>query len=475
MKVNDNHYKYTIETKNEEGSVVEFQEIETIEPIRSVRDVYDELDLENNIQIKRIEEIIFNSESSEYWYIDEARSQGDYVVAYIEDMNLMCNPSNPFCDTSSTVFEYGNFTDNAYLDKNFFCATVEDNGMSRIYMKLLKSETGYSQFTNDVIKEYLSNNPVTVWYVLAQEVIIPRSLAKGYLLTQSGSTTINVQPQTLGKVSPIVKAKVGEVSVEMDSTSTTTINNTGEGTQLTDLTLEGVTLVNNAQGDNVKGTKEVSHTRYDFAPFYDSSTTINNTVEGGQVSAKLYGDTMVNIAKPYGETALLTATNESTLCNDLLGANEEGVILTDGELTEGRIYGDTIKTENPTFKVGNLAETTGEVSLTVTTNMHTDMIEVPSRVFTLYTGRTFTKIAYYDANRNFISCQVSVNVATIKAEIPSNAKYVRYGVAVENTSENNFTWKYEDGTDVYRGIKSVVNPTITFANHPIIFGKGGRL
>ena len=341
MKVNDNHYKYTIETKNEEGSVVEFQEIDTIEPIRSVGDVYDELDLENNIQIKRIEEIVFNSESSEYWYIDEARSQGDYVVAYIEDMNLMCNPSNPFCDTSSTVFEYGNFTDNAYLDKNFFCATVEDNGMSRIYMKLLKSETGYSQFTNDVIKEYLSNNPVTVWYVLAQEVIIPRSLAKGYLLTQSGSTTINVQPQTLGKVSPIVKAKVGEVSVEMDSTSTTTINNTGEGTQLTDLTFEGVTLVNNANGDNVKGTKEVSHTRYDFAPFYDSSTTINNTVEGGQVSAKLYGDTMVNIAKPYGETALLTATNESTLCNDLLGANEEGVILTDGELTEGRNYGDS--------------------------------------------------------------------------------------------------------------------------------------
>ena len=342
MKVNDNHYKYTIETKNEDGSIVEFQEIDTIEPIRSVKDVHDELDLENNQHIKRIEEIIFDGKSNEYWYIDSVRSQGDYVVAYIEDMNLMCHPDNHFCDTNRSIFEYGHFSDNAYLDKNFFCTSVESNGMSRIYMKLLKSETSHEQFTNDVIKTYLAEHPVTVWYVLRHEVVIPRSLSKGYVISHEGSTTIDVQPQTMGKVTPVVKAKIGDVSVEMDSVPSMVINNTTEGNQLKDLTFEGVTLVNNANGDNVKGTKEVSHTRYDFAPFYDGSTTINNTVEGGHVSAKLYGDTMINIAKPYGETPLLNTNGGIFETVDLLGENTEGVILADGELTEGRIYGDSL-------------------------------------------------------------------------------------------------------------------------------------
>lgn len=460
MKVNDNHYKYTIETKNEEGSVVEFQEIETIEPIRSVRDVYDELDLENNIQIKRIEEIIFNSESSEYWYIDTVRSQGDYVVAYIEDMNLMCHPDNHFCDTNRSIFEYGHFNDNAYLDKNFFCTSVESNGMSRIYMKLLKSETSHEQFTNDVIKAYLAEHPVTVWYVLRHEVVIPRSLSKGYVISHEGSTTIDVQPQTMGKVTPVVKAKIGDVSVEMDSVPSIVINNTTEGNQLKDLTFEGVTLVNNANGDNVKGTKEVSHTRYDFAPFYDGSTTINNTVEGGHVSAKLYGDTMINIAKPYGETQLLNFNGGTVETVDLLGENTEGVVLADGELTEGRIYGNSIKGDPiPTFTPGGL---NNDGTINDNVNNHSSEVHpVPNRAFTFTTGCKNTKVVYYDTNMTFISYDSNNDTTNpVSSTPPSNAVYVRYGAFGGDAS--GFTWIYNDnGESVYSdGIKSVINPTV---------------
>ena len=62
---------------------------------------------------------------------------------------------------------------------------------------------------------------------------------------------------------------------------------------------------------------------------------------------------MVNIAKPYGEAPLLTATNESTLCDDLLGTNEEGIVLADGEITEGRIYGDSSVVDNTIKSVVN--------------------------------------------------------------------------------------------------------------------------
>ena len=518
MKVNDNHYKYTIETKNEDGSIVEFQEIDTIEPIRSVKDVHDELDLENNQHIKRIEEIIFDGKSSEYWYIDSVRSQGDYVVAYIEDMNLMCHPDNHFCDTNRSIFEYGHFNDNAYLDKNFFCTSVESNGMSRIYMKLLKSETGYEQFTNDVIKAYLTEHPVTVWYVLRHEVVIPRSLSKGYVISHEGSTNINVQPQTMGKVTPVVKAKIGDVSVEMDSVPSMVINNTTEGNQLEDLTFEGVTLVNNANGDNVKGTKEVSHTRYDFAPFYDGSTTINNTVEGGQVSAKLYGDTMVNIAKPYGETALLTATNESTLCSDLLGANEEGIVLANGELTEGRIYGDTIcnlidfnkksygsgcsinynsKTKKFEVEVTKANQSIQFVVPIVTTKIKPSTkywmklrITLPKEdssqkigymlrnlggvaAYTSYSEvecksqeiiKTETTIAYtttHDSVGIWLQIPISLNIGDI---ITIEAVLLEYSEKIEQLNLSYFD-----------NFASVVNPTVILTNHPIIFGKGGRL
>ena len=100
-------------------------------------------------------------------------------------------------------------------------------------------------------------------------------------------------------------------------------------------------------------TEQVSNTRYDFEPFYDGQATIHGTFEGGYVSAKLNGDTIVNIAKPYGETPLLTATNASTLCDDLLGTNEEGIVLADGEITEGRIYGDSSVVDNTIQSVVN--------------------------------------------------------------------------------------------------------------------------
>lgn len=475
MKISDNQYLYRLETQNENGAVVEYQEIETVEPLRSVRDVHDEIDLENNKQIKRIEEIVFTGDSDEYWYNDDTHTTDTHFVAYMESLDLYCNPNNPYCETDKAVFEFGD----VHVDenKNFFCTSVESNGINRIYISIDKSLLSYTVYSHETLKEYFKENPITVWYVLRYPVEIPRLHAKGHVMTHEGSTTIDVQPQTMGKVTPIVKATVEDSVIEMDSVPTLTVNNTDEGNQITDLVFEGVTIVNNAKADNVKGTKEVSHTRYDFQPFYDGYTTINNTVEGGYVSAKLYGDTMINIAKPYGETELLTATEDGAIV-DLLGENTDGVKLADGTLTEGRLYGDSfILGLKPTFKYGgNLDCNNGKITYIIA-EYFSELLPAPLKPFTFSYGVTpqmYSKVAFYDSEGVFI--QGFTNGATFEPlvinQIPSNATQVRYGMAY---SDVNPTWKYLDGSDVYEIIVSTTNPTITFTTHPFIFGKGGKI
>ena len=498
MKISDNQYLYRLETQNENGAVVEYQEIETVEPLRSVRDVHDEIDLENNKQIKRIEEIVFTGDSDEYWYNDDTHTTDTHFVAYMESLDLYCNPNNPYCETDKAVFEFGD----VHIDenKNFFCTSVESNGINRIYISIDKSLLSYTVYSHETLKEYFKENPVTVWYVLHYPVEIPRLHAKGHVMTHEGSTTIDVQPQTMGKVTPIVKATVEDSVIEMDSVPTLTVNNTDEGNQITDLVFEGVTIVNNAKADNVKGTKEISHTRYDFPPFYDGQTTINNTVEGGYVSAKLYGDTMINIAKPYGETELLTATEDGAIV-DLLGENTDGVKLADGTLTEGRVYGDSYVN-----LIGELASFGG--GWTVKNEHYTIHIVNPttqpqlilSLMRTLPVGQTYTLfIEVSDYEAGMCCFRLSDGANTVSETIYKNSNgwhKILFTTTGEATQFRMFTTASIDNIysinkniiliegdhtnedvpiSAESGINSTTNPTITFTTHPFIFGKGGRI
>lgn len=466
MKVADNQYLYRLETQTENGSTLDYQEIETIEPLRSVGDIHDEIDLENNKQIKRIEEIVFTGESAEYWYNDDTHTTDTHFVAYTESLDFYCNVDHPYCETNRKEFEFGD----VHIDenKNFFCTSVELNGMNRIYISIDKSLLSYTVYSHETLKEYFKENPITVWYVLRYPVEIPRTHAKGYVMTHHNSTTIDVQPQTMGKVIPIVKATIEDSSIEMDSVPTLTISNTEEGNQITDLIFEGVTVVNNAKGDNVKGTKEVSHTRYDFQPFYDGQTTINNTIEGGYVSAKLYGDTMINIAKSYGETPLLTATNENTLCDDLLGTNEEGIVLADGEITEGRIYGDSIiKTDyyNVLYKEGVINEQTGKIT-NPHIGCHSEKMPIPNRTFIFTTPYPYSKVIYFDSNDTIIKYDWSNSqVKPVTSTPPKNASYLIFGADNKGGSTEEITYVYEDNGEAVEEfladvIQSVVNPNI---------------
>lgn len=516
MKVADNQYLYRLETQNENGASIDYIDVETIEPLRSVQDIHDEIDLENNKQIKRIEEIVFTGDSDEYWYNDDTHTTDTHFVAYIEGTNLFCNVDHPYCETDRAVFEFGD----VHIDenKNFFCTSVELNGMNRIYISIDKSLLAYTVYSHETLKEYFKENPVTVWYVLRYPVEIPRAHAKGHIITHHNSTTIDIQPQTMGKVTPIVKATIEDSSIEMDSVPTLTINNTEEGNQITDLTFEGVTIVNNAKGDNVKGTKEASYTRYDFAPFYDGQTIINNTIEGGYVSAKLYGDTMINIAKPYGETDLLTATEDGAIV-DLLGENTDGVKLADGTLTEGRLYGDSYVNiyDYNSFVNGSLSDTIyqtkkdcGEYfeistaiqegrTATTYANWGTSNVQPlkPNKTYTViipkYDSRTTRSNVYNGDNSSTISPiysnetkyvfttpDVTINRIVVRLVFTLNdgesgkdivIKVPKHIMVVEGDYFN---------TDIlddkcFEGIGSTINPTITIMSHPFEFGKGGRL
>lgn len=473
MKIEDNHYTYRIETKDSNGGSLDFIDIDTVEPLRCAYDVQDELNLETNEHIKRVEEIVLDANSTEFWYVDEARTSDTHLVCYFEEVQLMANKDHSMVDTNRSVFEYGKINSNEHQNTNFICTHVMDNGVSRIYMSIDKTIFEFATFNNETIKHFISNNPVTVWYALRYEVIIPRSLSKGHLLTLDGQTDVTLTTNNEQAKLPIMKFNVGDTQYTLDN-NPIHINNTQEGTQIRNIVLEGNTPINYARGNGVNTTEATSDTRYDFEPFYDGQTTIQGTVEGGYVSAKLYGDTMVNIAKPYGETPLLTATNESALCDDLLGTNEEGIVLADGEITEGRIYGDSFKLDTPVFVDGKLDDFTGETNDVAGVCCHSERAGVPKGTFTFTTGYIWNKVAYYTDSGSFIKCDVTPNPA-VTSTPPSNASYVIYGSDNTLQPTDGFTWKYEDGTDVYNNIQSVVNPTVLLTSHPIIFGKGGRL
>jgi hypothetical protein len=424
------------------------------------------------------------------------------------------------------VFEFGD----VHVDenKNFFCTSVESNGINRIYISIDKSLLSYTVYSHETLKEYFKENPITVWYVLRYPVEIPRLHAKGHVMTHEGSTTIEVQPQTMGKVTPIVKATVEDSVIEMDSVPTLTVNNTDEGNQITDLVFEGVTIVNNAKADNVKGTKEVSHTRYDFAPFYDGQTTINNTVEGGYVSAKLYGDTMINIAKPYGETELLTATEDGAIV-DLLGENTDGVKLADGTLTEGRLYGDSyvniarydcmekeaylqqalkggVKVDKGDYyeitytpSVGNgisqswvswgknniqslRKNTTFTLFMPIYEDVYTTKIR--ANVYGQSVGNSYKMIkSSEDGTKWVFKTKETVDelapVLYQYIDVPKEVlgteitlKVPKYCMIIEGDHIDN---PHLSAYECFDSVGSTTNPTITFTTHPFIFGKGGRL
>lgn len=477
MKVADNQYLYRLETQNENGASIDYIDVETVEPLRSVQDIHDEVDLENNKQIKRIEEIVFTGDSDEYWYNDDTHTTDTHFVAYIEGTNLFCNVDHPYCETDRAVFEFGD----VHIDenKNFFCTSVELNGMNRIYISIDKSLLAYTVYSHETLKEYFKENPVTVWYVLRYPIEIPRIHAKGHVITHHDNTVIDVQPQTMGKVTPVVKATINDAQIEMDSVPTMTIDGTTEGNQITDLTFEGVTIVNNAKGDNVKGTKEQSYTRYDFAPFYDGQTVINNTIEGGYVSAKLYGDTMINIAKPYGETDLLTATEDGAIV-DLLGENTDGVKLADGTLTEGRLYGDSLVNLCNDYLDGWLLSQNGGIVIknmkpSTQYTIMLDYIVKNSSSEIIIQGYNDTQYVRNITGIKDLPDKVVIHITlndsenSIRILNPSNAdKQIAFSnvMVVEGSYE---TLNY------FEGIGSTINPDITIISHPFIFGKGGRL
>ena len=146
MKVEDNHYKYRIETKDSNGSVIDFVDIDTVEPLRCAYDIQDELNLETNEHIKRVEEIILNADSTEFWYVDEDRSTDTHLVCYFEEVQLMANANHPMVDTDRSLFEYGKINANEYQDTNFICTHVMPNGVSRIYMSIDKDQLLYQVF-----------------------------------------------------------------------------------------------------------------------------------------------------------------------------------------------------------------------------------------------------------------------------------------------------------------------------------------
>lgn len=511
MKVEDNHYKYRIETKDSNGSVIDFVDIDTVEPLRCAYDIQDELNLETNEHIKRVEEIILNTDSTEFWYVDEDRSTDTHLVCYFEEVQLMANADHPMVDTDRSLFEYGKINANEYQDTNFICTHVMPNGVSRIYMSIDKDQLLYQIYTNETIKEYIAQNPITIWYAIRYPVAIPRSMSKGHLLTLDGQTDVSISTNGKEVGLPLVKFNIGETKYNVDN-KTLSIKNTTEGAQIRNIVLEGNTPINYARGNGVNTTEATSDTRYDFDPFYDGQTTIQGTVEGGYVSAKLYGDTMVNIAKPYGETPLLTATNESVLCDDLLGANEEGIVLADGEITEGRIYGDSvinIMVDTSTNKPIEQANYRGDVTIggiecwhlsgnntyglnlaqnikpntTYTIKTLTGASTTSGTVWDMYSynGSSYTKIVVgnsLDIPRDGTLKEVVLTVTTpsdiVKLTLDvSGGTYFAKGKFV--VVEGEYTEQEMKTMLYFNGIGSVVNPTVTFPNHPIIFGKGGRL
>ena len=470
MKIEDNHYNYRIETKDPNGGSLDFIDIDTVEPLRCAYDVQDELNLETNEHIKRVEEIVLDANSTEFWYVDEARTSNTHLVCYFEEVQLMANKDHSMVDTNRSVFEYGKINSNEHQNTNFICTHVMDNGVSRLYMSIDKTTFSFATFNNETIKQFISMNPVTVWYTLRYEVIIPRSLSKGHLLTLGGQTDISLTTTSEQAKLPIMKFNIGDTQYTLD-TNPIHINNTQEGTQIRNIVLEGNTPINYARGNGVNTTEATSDTRYDFAPFYDGQATIPNTVDGGYVSAKLYGDTMVNIAKPYGETPLLTATNNVTLCDDLLGANEESIVLADGEITEGRIVGDSLVIDNNAEFVNGFTPNKSFNNSNGTVGNGGDCVNetyYEAKPFIFKGNITYKKVLFYDIDKNRVDVKEIVSTSDlVVSTIPGNVKYMRF--SYNSPSVVDVQLCNSDGSLMFPSqIQSVINPTVYSVNENLI-------
>jgi hypothetical protein len=149
--------------------------------LRGVGDIKDEVDFTRGVKIQRFEKVIFNG--SENWTINGVKQGYGLIWNNVGGDRTGFIPSTIVCDKLKAIGQ-------GYLYDGVEKYIIATNGMySKIYIRIDETIT-----TVELLKQWLSNNPITVVYPLATPIETPISESElnayRQLMTNKGNTTI---------------------------------------------------------------------------------------------------------------------------------------------------------------------------------------------------------------------------------------------------------------------------------------------
>lgn len=154
--------------------------------LNKIGDVEDEIDLVTGVLTKRIGKVVLDG--SEYWQMTYGTGMFNLLQPFqVKDINNRTS--------ISTHFKYNQVNQDIYgqLKDGEFAVQFYNNTSTVIFLKNMSIAT-----VND-FKTWLSNNPVTVYYILEEPEII--KLKPNYLQTYKGTNNIiidsNIQPSKI--------------------------------------------------------------------------------------------------------------------------------------------------------------------------------------------------------------------------------------------------------------------------------------
>ena len=254
------------------------------EPIqlRSIGDVHDEINYETGEYIQRIGEVVFDGSDDENWGVAAIKVDGLIGIG----TNI---PNDMKYLGSNRIDGFINDRLKQAVSENM--SIYSGYGGWRMFAIYMDSSTFDS---TQKIKQWLSQNPITVQYQLAQPIITKidttildqNNSYKSSQQTYDEPTYISVQSDTVVTPTSSVDYEIYSSTGTVTGTSAT-IDNAEAGTPVSGV-VYGETLLNCVQD---KGNSEVVC----LGDHSGTNITIENSVEGNIKNAVVKGDTLINI------------------------------------------------------------------------------------------------------------------------------------------------------------------------------------
>lgn len=171
-------------TSNEDGTKTNILTVNEDVTLRGIGDVKDELNLLTGEYVQRIGEIVLDgSLRTAGMYNLMGKTKGFYFPLNTIQLKPIHNEDVPkivICDKFRVTNNECQWAGDRWLDEEFVSATLD----GRIAIRVLTTKAS----TRDELHQYLSQNPITVYYQLATELVKTVDLSSNKVYAYNGTT-----------------------------------------------------------------------------------------------------------------------------------------------------------------------------------------------------------------------------------------------------------------------------------------------